>query len=194
MPSVFPTLTGLSWEVVRTPIWRTLVQKMVSGKSAACGLMGFPLYRWTLKYERLRSDGVQDLQTLMGFFNQCQGRLTPFYYEDPHDKTVTLQAFGIGDGVIEAFQLVRAFGGFVEPVQSVHGTPHIFAGGVETTAFTLGATGIVTFNDPPADDAVLTWTGSYYWLSRFEEDEADFAEFMYNLWHLKKISFEFVKQ
>jgi hypothetical protein len=39
MPSVFPTIAGLSWEVVRTPTWRTLVQEMVSGKDAACGLM-----------------------------------------------------------------------------------------------------------------------------------------------------------
>lgn len=194
MPEVFPTLTGLSWERTRTPIWRTLYQEMVSGKDATVGLMSYPLWEWMLKYERLKSDSTADLQTLMGFFNKCQGRLTPFYYEDLDDKSVTAQLFGTGDGVTTDFQLVRTFGGYVEPIQSLHGTPDIYVSAVKTTALTIGSTGIVSFTSPPADDAPLTWTGSYYWLCRFTMDQADFQQFHYNLWQLKRLTFRYVKQ
>lgn len=55
--------------------------------------------------------------------------------------------------------------------------------------YTLGSNGVVTFGVAPASGAILTWTGSYYRRVRFMEDTADFQQFMYKLWQLKKIEF-----
>ena len=37
----------------------------------------------------------------------------------------------------------------------------------------MSVTGVVTFSTPPAVGAVLTWTGSFYYLCRFSEDTLD---------------------
>lgn len=193
--ATFPALAGLGWSMGRKPMWRTLVQEAVSGKDAAAGLMMYPLWEWTLSHELLRADSVNlEFQTLVGFVNQCHGMLVPFYYTDRHDYIVTNQSFGTGDGSTVAFQLVRTFGGFTEPVKSVNAITNIKINGSVTTAYTLGSTGIVTFTTAPANAAALTWTGTYYWLCRFLQDDPDFEEFMQNFLTQKEIKFRTVKQ
>ncbi len=62
------------------------------------------------------------------------------------------------------------------------------------TGFTIGVTGIVTFAKAPAASASLTWSGNFYYLVRFTTDIANFKEFMQNLWDLKSLTFQSVKQ
>lgn len=63
------------------------------------------------------------------------------------------------------------------------------AAAVSRTDYTLSASGLVTFANTPATAAILTWTGNFYYRVRFSADSADFNEFMYQLWDLKKLSF-----
>lgn len=199
--AVFPTLAGLSWDVAKTPIWRTAIQSAVSGKELRASLMSYPLWKFSLSYEVLRADSAsQELQTLLGFFLGRQGQFDSFLYTDPVDNSVTGQNFGTGDGTTTAFQLVRTYGAggftFTEPVQNVNGTPSIYVAGVLKTAgtdYTIGSTGIVTFTSAPANGAALTWTGNYYFRCRFLQDSADFNQFMYLLFDLQKLEFQSVK-
>jgi len=56
-----------------------------------------------------------------------------------------------------------------------------------------GLTYGITFAVAPANSAAITWTGSYQWACRLDEDSTDFNNFMYNYFELKKISFTSMK-
>jgi uncharacterized protein (TIGR02217 family) len=190
--SIFPTLPGLGWSVKRTPIWKTLVQESVSGIETTAGLMAYPLYEWKLTYDLLRGNmpTYQEFQILIGFFNQQKGSAIPFKFLDPHDYSAENQQFGVGDGVRTQWQLKRSFGAFFEPVFAPFDAITVYINGVEQTPatdYTFTATGQVEFTSAPAMDAIITWTGYYYWLVRFREDSTDFEEFMHNLFQNKEI-------
>jgi uncharacterized protein (TIGR02217 family) len=187
---VFPVLPGLGWSVTKTPHWSTVIQKAVSGKELRAALMSYPLYRIALTYEVLRAGAAYaELQTLIGFFNNRQGAFDSFLYDDTSDNTVTAHSFGTGNGSTTAFQLVRALGGNTEPVMNLNSNPSIYVAGAlktPTTDYTLN-NGMVTFAAAPANGAALTWTGGYYYRCRFLQDSADFENFLYQLWTLKKL-------
>lgn len=125
--SVFPSLPGLTWDVKMRPRFDTNVQTAKSGKELRAQFMAYPLWEFELNYEFLRQQAAfQELQTLVGFYLSRQGRFDSFLYNNPVDSAVTAQQFGVGDAATVAFQLVRAFGGFLEPVQNLNGAPSIF--------------------------------------------------------------------
>jgi uncharacterized protein (TIGR02217 family) len=193
---VFPALPGLAFPVGRKPSSATVLHKTSSGKKSALQLYTFPEYQYTLDIEVLRQfSSLTEFATFLGFINGLRGQGGVFYFTDPDDSQVTLQANGSGDGVTTQFQLVRALGGFSEPVQSVNGTPTIYLNGVATAAFTLGATGIVTFATPPASGAAIAWSGNYYWLCRLDADDGiKLSKFANGRWEAKQISFTTEKQ
>lgn len=119
--AIYPTnLPGRAWPRTRTPLWRTTVATTPSGREWRSTAMAAPRYRYTLRYEFLRSKAtLQEWQALFGFFNARRGGYDTFLYSDPDDNTVTAQPFGVGDGSTAAFQLVRSLGGFAEPVHDV---------------------------------------------------------------------------
>lgn len=191
--AVFPTLPGLGWSVGKTPEWSTKTQRMASGREFRAAFMSYPLWRFSLNYDFLRAaSAYAELQSLMGFFNARQGAYDSFLYTDPNDNSVTDYQFGTGDGTTVAFQLTRAYGGFIEPVMNVNTLTNIKKAGVAQSNpanYTIGSTGLVTFTSAPANGAALTWTGSFYFRVRFLQDVAEFEEFMKNLWQLKKLEF-----
>jgi uncharacterized protein (TIGR02217 family) len=202
--AVFPTLPGLTWDVVKAPRWNTSVQQSVSGKEIRAAFFSSPIWRWTLKYEVLRqASAFLELQQIVGFFNARQGRYDSFLFSDPLDNAVVGQNFGTGNGTTTAFQLVRDFGagGFTgrENVYDVNNSPTppvIKVNGITktvTTDYTIGATGIVTFTAAPAGAAALTWDGFYYWRVRFDQDSADFKNFLSQLWDLQQLTLVSVK-
>ena len=188
--AVLPDLPGLDIAVRKTPIWKTQVQTAVSGKELRNKLFSYPLYQITVSFNVLRAGAEAELQTLIGFFNSRNGSFDNFLYADPMDFTVTDQSFGAGNGAATQFQLVRTLGGHVEPVMNLNGNPVIKVAGVTktlTTDYTIDATGMVTFVTAPANGAALTWSGNYYYRVRFENDEAEFEQFLWHLWQAKKI-------
>ena len=195
--AVYPTLPGLAYGVVKAPTFSTRVQTAVSGKELRAAFWQLPIWRYTLVYEFLRSSSAYtELQTLVGFFLARQGKFDSFLLNDPDDNAVTAQLFGTGDGVTTAFQLARAYGGFVEPVKDLNGTAQIYVAGVlktVTTDYTISATGLVTFVVAPANGAALTWTGSFFWRVRFDLDAIDFTKFMNLLWEAKTVKLIGVK-
>jgi uncharacterized protein (TIGR02217 family) len=199
--AVFPTLLGLTWNVLKAPLWSTKVQRSVGGKELRAAFYSAPIWTWTLSYEILRqATAFQELQQLVGFFNARRGRYDSFLFSDPSDNAVVTQNFGTGDDVKTAFQLVRDYGagGFTgrENVYDLAGAPQIFVNAVlktVTTDYTIGSTGVVTFVVAPAAAAALTWTGSFYRRVRFSDDSAEFNNFLTQLWEAKKIVLVSVK-
>src|SRR5580658_9817490 len=94
-PPSFPTLAGLGWSVHKKPVLSTIVASHVSGREVRDALYQNPIWQFELTFNALDSAssyigvGAQSLQSLMGFFLQCQGQYSTFLYTDPTDSAVS---------------------------------------------------------------------------------------------------------
>ena len=70
----------------------------------------------------------------------------------------------------------------MEPVMNLNGTPVIKVNGTVTTPASISSSGLVTFSSAPANAAVITWTGNYYFRVRFDSDTIDFQQVMLDYW------------
>lgn len=194
--ATLPTLPGFRYPVKRRPLWSGKVQTALSGKETRLSYWSFPRYRYTIGYEVLRSDSSNaELAALIGFYNARQGQFDDWLFNDPDDNSVTLQQFGVGDGVTTSFQLVRAFGGFTEPVTALNapgGVP-IYANGVATGGVSVTASGLVTFTNAPAAGVLLSATFAYYWRVRFDDIDLTLDKLMGGLWQSGDIAFTTTK-
>lgn len=138
--------------------------------------------------------GLDDLDTVLTFFEARRGRLYGFRWKDWLDHKSCLpsaepaptdQPLGTGDGATAQFQLVKTYG-TLDPVarpigKPVAGTVRIAVDGSELPSgvSTDTATGIVTFDAPPAPGAVLTAGFEFDVPVRFDTDilEANLAAF-----------------
>lgn len=204
-PPILPTFKGFTYPVKRTPMARTLRQEAVSGQDNPIQLWTYPRWQYELPISVLNSGATAfqslsaiEMQTLAAFWNTVMFGSSGlvFQFTDPDDGTVTDQSFGSGDGVTVAFPLVRTMTGtgftFVEPVFAPTIT-NVKISGTPTAAYTLGTQGLVTFNSAPAAAAPLTWTGTFRWLVRFDDDSLEFSKFMNNLWECKALKFTSIK-
>jgi len=181
---------GLKIEVSKKPSFSTLINRAVSGMESRLGLMAYPLWEFSLAYEFLRDMAAfNELENLVGFFVQRRGSLDSFLYTDPQDSSVTDQSIGTGDGANKNFQLQRAWGGFNEPVHNVNAITNVKVNGSATTAYTINSTGLITFTTAPANTAIVTWSGTYYYRCRFSADELEASQMLKDLWELKKLQF-----
>jgi len=190
--AVFPSLAGLEYPVVRTPIFKTLTQESASGMETRAALQLYPRWRYTLSFNFLRDDANDEFRTLLGFFLARKGSFDAFLFNDPDDNAVTGQPIGMGDGYTTTFQLVRALGGFTEPVLQPAFTT-MKKNGAVTAAWSFTGPGLVTFTTAPGSGIVITADISYGWPVRFLNDQYDFSKFMNRLWEQKKLDFISVK-
>lgn len=197
---VLPSLAGLGFDVVRTPLWDTNVQTAVSGKETRIARQASPRWRWELSYNVLRSAAsYNELQQLAGFFNARQGRYDTFLYRDTDDNTVTAQALGQGNGTSTAFPLLRNFGGFNElilapqTVSAVYINSVLQSSGWSVSNWGSASPGVITFTTPPANNAVITADFSFYFPCRMSEDSVSFSMFLSQHYRVKKFSFISVK-
>src|SRR5271155_4893510 len=128
--AILPSLAGLGFDVTRTPVWDTTVQQAISGKETRIARQTCPRWKWELSYSVLRSGASYgELQQLAGFFNARQGMFDTFLYQDADDNSVTGQPLGVGDGSTTSFQLIRAFGNFLEPVLAPKTLSNVYLNG-----------------------------------------------------------------
>lgn len=201
--AVLPTLKGKTFDVVRIPMWNTKTSQFLSGKEIRINNgWTYPRYQWDVKYEFLRSDTTNaELQSLLGFYNARNGSYDSFLYADSDDNAVTSQLIATGNGALTSFQLVKSFGGFVEPVFAPNVVTSVFVGGVDKVGFwsvsSWGSAtpGILTFTGGfiPSGGQSIVATFSYYYPCRFVDDKISLSNFMYQLWDCRKLSFISIK-
>lgn len=118
---------------------------------------------------------ITEMDELLHFFHARRGRLIGFRFQDYLANSVVNETFAVANGVLTEFQLLRTFtSGSVgrvktifKPVDSII----VYVNGVESvTAIVDYTIGTVTFPSPPADAAILSWTGSYDIPVRFDTD------------------------
>ena len=136
----------------------------------------------------VRSD--TDLGTLIAFFRARRGQARGFRLTDPTDNssngmtgipTAADQIIGTGDGVTASFPLIKSYGNILDPqvrqiTRPQAATVLISVGGtVQSTGWTLGTGGVITFSTPPANGAVVR-AGYYFDVPvRFAEDKLDIS-------------------
>jgi hypothetical protein len=204
-PPSLPNLAGLSWSRHKKPGFATRIAQHASGREVRVALYEYPLYEFEAVYNALTSSaspsggaaglGASSLQSLMGFFLQLQGQFGTFLYADPDDDAVAGQVFATGDGSTTSFTLMRALGGFLEPVGWVTNLANVYHNGAAYagTAYSLTPPNTLTFGSAPASGVTLSADFSYAFYCRFVDDQMDFEEFMSNLWKLESMKFRSVK-
>ena len=198
--SVFPILAGLGWSVTRREMWKTRKQEAISGKETRIADWSYPRHQWSLSFDFLRQGALSgtsysEFAQLAGFFNLRQGSYDSFLSTDADDNAVAAQVIATGDGTTTSFPLVRAFGGYVEPVLSPNVVSDVYLNGVaQSSGFSVSAwgaatPGILSFTTAPGSGVVISADFSFYFPCRFAADQLDFEKFMAALWQAKKVEF-----
>lgn len=215
--AIFPSVPGLTWELTASPTWSTEVQRSKNGATTRLGSDPYPLWKFELNYEFLRDSrpargatpqnprGVSELQQIVNFYNARRGSWDDFLLDPSlltgrrgvdaeRDSMVSGARLGVGDGANRVFYLQRDCGGFVDEVQNPVGPVYVAVDNVaQTSGWTLGDAGAVTFDVAPALGEVVTADFRWRWRVRFAEDQLDFEAFMYQLYELKSVKLEQVK-
>lgn len=138
---------------------------------------------------------LDDLQTVIGFFEERRGRLHGFRWKDPADhKSCVLtsapaaddQLLGTGDGTQTEFQLVKLYGGSFSPwtrtiTKPVLGTVKVAVEGVEQIEgadyFADHTTGLIAFepDSTPGLGAAVTAGFEFDVPVRFDTDRLEIS-------------------
>jgi hypothetical protein len=106
--NTFPTLQGLGWPIKVTPKFKTIVQQAASGAEYRTALWQNPLRLIDIPINFMTK---ADYQTLLNFFIQQQGSLTPFYITPTQNSWVAANIpFGSWNGSNNTAGLVDSRG------------------------------------------------------------------------------------
>ncbi len=203
-PPSFPPLSGLGWSVHKKPVFSTIVASHVSGREVRDALYQNPIWQFELTIDGMDSTsstyaglGANSLQSLMGFFLQCQGQYSAFLYIDPTDNAVTAGAIATGDGTTTTFTLSRFMGAFPEPVGWVTAVSAVYLGSsppiLQTAGWSLSTPNSLVFTTAPGFGVPITASFTYAFQCRFDADDMDFEEFMSSLWKVDSVKFRSVR-
>lgn len=186
---IFPSLPGASIEIKRSPYWESTVQRSVSGRSLGITAYTYPLWKYRVGFEFLRAGSFAELEQIVGFFNKHRGRTDTWLFFDEEDYLVTSQQIGLGDGVTTAFQLVRSFGDFIEPITEPKQFNSMTVAGIETPLYAHAGGGRILFSAAPGAGQPIVWGGEFYRRCRFDDSTLDAERFLWRLWRAKTVEF-----
>lgn len=129
----------------------------------------------------------------MGLFLACRGNVHDFLYLDPNDHKVQSELIGVGDGQTKRFQLCRTYANFTEPIYAVKDEAVVVVDGIPAP-FSVSSTGVITFENAPAERAKIVWSGSFYYRVKFKESSLEFSNFASRLWEAKNVEFVSIKR
>ncbi|MDD2725406.1 MAG: DUF2460 domain-containing protein [Methylovulum sp.] len=189
----FPDLPGIDVAVSKRPEIKTEVfTNPLSGRESRLRFQLYPKYIFKLSVNALFESSDAEFQVLMGFMVQIGGQASAFLYKDPFDSQIVDEVLGAGDGTRTDYPLQRTFGGFTEAVHN----PDMADIAVsidwvvqDAAAYTVTASGVVQFNIPPGNGAVVSWTGGYFYRVRLMADGYDFVRVATNVYECTDIEF-----
>jgi hypothetical protein len=160
----------------KSPNFNSLRQKGPAGVNAGVALKPYATWDFEFSCDHIKGHeqaAASVVAQMLGTFMATAGGANPFLFTDAQDNTVTGAQFGVGDGIHTKFQLSRNIFGYPDIIQNTKGTPSIYVSGTLTGPASISNTSVITFTSAPASGAILTWSGSFYYLCRFAEDTLD---------------------
>lgn len=190
------------------PGYRTDIVEVDSGAEERVGRWTNPKHKFDVAY------GVkspEQLSTLKRFFLARKGSAYGFRYKDWMDFATTSTGqlaatgqavtmldvqLGVGDGTTDEFQLRKFYsdGDIVRTrviTKPVSETVLIAVNGelVDSADYSVNDTsGVVTFNDPPEADAVITWGGEFHVPARFAAGTDEWLRMSYDAFTVQSAS------
>lgn len=193
---VFPALPGLSWSVLRTPMFSVQMRTSDSQRETATIFMSQCYYQIELSYEMLRQGGIYDeLQQIEGMFLTMRGSYDYFKFDDPNNNTVINGVLGTGNGTNKTFVFARNTGpSYYEAVGMVNQITDVKINGVtvDPADYSVSLPNVLVFDTAPPNGQVVTATFTYYYLCRFGEDQHEYEQFMFRLYQLNQITLKTV--
>ena len=183
----------LAWSNVRAPEFRTLIEESANGLEARTSKWVYPRWRWTLTYHAIGEAGHEfgdQLRAVVGHFLAHRGAGDTFLFRDPEDYAIAAQNIGTGNGVTKNFQVVRNYGGFVEPIYEIKsGTLVVKKAGVTQILSThyVEDDGLVQFFTAPAVGQAITVDCEFYFRVRFAQDLQDIENFTHRLHAMREV-------
>lgn len=123
---------------------------------------------------------LDELSEVIAFFEARQGQLYGFRWKDWGDfkscqpsktPSATDQQIGLGDGVQQVFQLVKAYGTYARDItKPVVASVVVAVDGVAASAIVDDTTGQITFDTAPSSGAVITAGFEFDVPVRFDTD------------------------
>jgi uncharacterized protein (TIGR02217 family) len=191
--TIMPTLPlSMAKGLKKSPSFNTVFQKVAAGRgNASVSLMPYACWQFEFDMDSIQGNEAEASSTVTAFLGTmmaCQGRNQLFLFTDPADNSVAYGNSGMlnvttgaaapmgttGDGTSTQFQLARSIGGVAwDVIQNLNGSITVKVNGSVVVPASVSSTGVVTFSSAPANNATLQWTGSFYFLCRFDEDTVD---------------------
>ncbi len=196
--AVFPAVPTLGWSVHFSPIFSTGAALHVSGREVRAAKYVSPLWEIELNFDLMRMVSPNtELQQVIGFFEECEGEATSFYFEPPMLSPVAAQPLGTGDGSTTTFTFTVSIGGATLSPAGVGTVSAVYLNGVvQSGGYTVNTTVLapsVTFATAPAASVTVTADFHWYFLCRFDDDSEDAEEFMAALWALRSLKLSTVR-
>jgi uncharacterized protein (TIGR02217 family) len=194
----FPALPILGWSVKLAPKFATGTALHASGRELRAARYASPLWAIELNYDLLRMaapDGER--QTILGFFEDCQGENASFYFEPPGLSPASAQTLGTGDATTTTFAFTVTMGGGAIAPANIGTPPNIYLDGVpQSGGYTVAANPLaptVTFATAPASGVAVSADFHWYFLCRFDDDSADVEEFLAQFYALQSLRLRTVR-
>lgn len=201
-----PSGLRMAWNNVRTPEFRTVVESADDGRETRASKWVYPRWRWQVSFNAIGEAGHawgDQLRPILGHYLKHRGAGDTFLFRDPEDYAITNQTLGTGDDVTKVFQIVRNYGGFLEPIYDVKGgTPVVKKAGVTQTytatnpppggQYTI-SNGLVIFGTAPTFQ-VITISCEFYFRVRFAVDVQEYENFSYLLHAAREVELVSVKR
>lgn len=161
------------------PEFRTRIVEMQNKRERRNAEWADPRHRFTLPFQNINP---ADYANIKQMHLVCRGMLHAFLYRDPLDNMADDEVFGVGDGSLAEYQLSKL--SVVDGVsyqRNVYALPDppavtVTANDVPVSGVTVDPdTGRIVFDTPPANGAILRWSGPFMIWVRFNQDWLPFS-------------------
>lgn len=198
--AVFPTLAGVAFPVSKTPVMSTRALEAASGIEYRAQNWTNPRWKFSLPIQFLRQyASYSEWQQIVGFILTQAGMFQNFLFNDTTDNTVSSQQLGIGNSSNKNFGLIRAIGGFVEPIYYCTSLNNVYLNGVaQVGGHSLTQTGnygpdTLTFTSAPGTGVAVSVDFNFNFVCRFLADDPETQLFISGRWEIKELPFQSVK-
>jgi len=159
------------------PEFKTRIVEMANGRERRNAEWDQPRHRFSAPFLNISREAYTQIKQM---HLVCRGQLHAFRFRDELDHVADNEFFGVGDGAEDTWQLSKI--STIDGISYGRNVHALLAGitvtinDVLTEAFTVDMdTGVIEFTAPPANAAVLRWSGEFDVWVRFEQDWLPFS-------------------